>query len=82
LRRQAACGFAIVPPRFVAVVRRLLHESHPNNIERKFRKEIQDPMHDLEQSILQLVTAPGYRPAKPRVIARQLNLPQDDAVKV
>ena len=36
----------------------------------------------LEQSILQLVTPPGYRPIKPRVIAQRLNLPKDQAADV
>jgi ribonuclease R len=39
-------------------------------------------MKNLEQSILELVNAPGYRPVKPRVIAERLNLPKDDAVLV
>ena len=36
----------------------------------------------LEQSILQLVNSPGYRPIKPRVIAQQLKLPKDRAAEV
>ncbi|MFZ1934845.1 MAG: ribonuclease R [Thermoguttaceae bacterium] len=39
-------------------------------------------MKTLEESILELVNAPGYRPVKPRVIAEQLKLPKDDAVLV
>ena len=39
-------------------------------------------MKTLEESILELVNAPGYRPVKPRVIAERLNLPKDDAVLV
>jgi ribonuclease R len=39
-------------------------------------------MKTLEQSILELVNAPGYRPVKPRKIAEQLKLPKDDAVLV
>ena len=39
-------------------------------------------MNNLEQSILQLVNAPGYRPIKPRVIAQRLNLSKDQAVDV
>ena len=36
----------------------------------------------LEESILQLVNSPGYRPIKPRVIAQQLKLPKDRAADV
>ncbi len=36
----------------------------------------------LEQSILALVNAPGYRPAKPRIIAQQLKLSAEEAVEV
>ena len=39
-------------------------------------------MNNLEESILQLVNAPGYRPVKPRVIAQQLKLPKDQAADV
>ncbi|MEN6449790.1 MAG: RNB domain-containing ribonuclease [Thermoguttaceae bacterium] len=39
-------------------------------------------MKSLEESILELVNSPGYRPIKPRVIAKQLKLPQDQAVDV
>jgi ribonuclease R len=39
-------------------------------------------MKTLEESILECVNAPGYRPAKPRVIAERLNLSKDDAVLV
>jgi ribonuclease R len=39
-------------------------------------------MPTLEDSILQLVNAPGYRPVKPRVIAQQLKLPAEEAVAV
>ncbi len=39
-------------------------------------------MKTLEESILEFVNAPGYRPVKPRVIAEQLKLPKDDAVLV
>ncbi len=39
-------------------------------------------MKTLEQSILELVNAPGYRPVKPRKIAEQLKLTKDDAVLV
>lgn len=35
-------------------------------------------MNPLEQSILQLVNTPGYRPVKPRVIAQKLNVPKDE----
>src|SRR2546430_1937415 len=38
---------------------------------------------DLEQSVLALVNLPEYRPVKPRVIAKQLRLAEDeiDALK-
>ena len=36
----------------------------------------------LEQSILALVSRPGYRPMKPRMIAQQLKLPKDQAAEV
>ncbi|MCE5268594.1 MAG: RNB domain-containing ribonuclease [Planctomycetaceae bacterium] len=39
-------------------------------------------MPPLEESIVQLVNAPGYRPVKPRVITKQLKLPQDQAIDV
>jgi ribonuclease R len=39
-------------------------------------------MTPLEQSILQLVNAAGYRPVKPRVIVQQLNLSKDEAAEV
>ncbi len=39
-------------------------------------------MKNLEESIFQLVTAAGYRPVKPRVIAQQLKLPKDRAADV
>ena len=39
-------------------------------------------MNHLEEAIFQLVTAPGYRPVKPRVIAQQLKLPKDQAADV
>ena len=39
-------------------------------------------MNNLEQSILQLVNSPGYRPIKPRVIAQRLKLSKDEAVDV
>jgi ribonuclease R len=39
-------------------------------------------MKTLEESILELVHAPGYRPAKPRVIAKQLKLSDEEAVDV
>jgi ribonuclease R len=39
-------------------------------------------MKTLEESILELVHAPGYRPAKPRVIAKQLKLSDEQAVDV
>src|SRR5439155_24370316 len=34
---------------------------------------------DLEQSLLAVVRRPGYKPAKPRAIARELNLSEDEA---
>ncbi len=34
---------------------------------------------ELEQAILNFVARPGYRPLKPRVIAQQLHVPQDQA---
>jgi ribonuclease R len=40
------------------------------------------PMNNLEESILQVVNASGYRPIKPRVIAQRLNLPKDQAIDV
>jgi ribonuclease R len=39
-------------------------------------------MKSLEESILELVRAPGYRPIKPRVIAKQLGLGDEAAVDV
>jgi ribonuclease R len=39
-------------------------------------------MKTLEESILELVHAPGYRPIKPRVIAKQLKLSDEEAVDV
>ena len=39
-------------------------------------------MKNLEESIFQLVTAAGYRPVKPRVIAQQLKLPKERAADV
>jgi ribonuclease R len=39
-------------------------------------------MKTLEESILELVKAPGYRPVKPRVIAQQLKLTPEEAVDV
>jgi ribonuclease R len=33
--------------------------------------------HDLEQSILQLVRSPNYRPVKPRVLGKLLDLPEE-----
>jgi ribonuclease R len=39
-------------------------------------------MKTLEESILEFVNAPGYRPAKPRVIAERLKLSKEDAVLV
>ena len=36
----------------------------------------------LEQSILKLVSSPGYRPIKPRTIAQRLKLPKDRAADV
>ena len=39
-------------------------------------------MKTLEESILELVHAPGYRRVKPRVIAQQLNLSKEEAVDV
>lgn len=39
-------------------------------------------MKTLEESILELVNAPGYRPVKPRIIAQQLNLTPEEAIDV
>lgn len=39
-------------------------------------------MQNLEQRVLRLVDAKGYRPVKPRVIAQQLKLSKDEAVDV
>ena len=39
-------------------------------------------MKTLEESILELVHAPGYRPVKPRVITKQLKLTDEEAVDV
>lgn len=39
-------------------------------------------MINLEESILNLVSAAGYRPVKPRIIAQQLNLSRDEAADV
>ncbi|MCD4726249.1 MAG: hypothetical protein K8R46_01190, partial [Pirellulales bacterium] len=36
----------------------------------------------LEKSILKLVSAPGYRPIKPRTIAQRLKLPKDRTADV
>jgi ribonuclease R len=33
---------------------------------------------ELERALLELVSAPGYRPAKPRALAKQLRLSEDD----
>jgi ribonuclease R len=37
---------------------------------------------DLEQAVLDLVRQPDYRPAKPRKIARQLQVPESEAAEV
>ena len=37
---------------------------------------------DLERTILDFVSRPGYQPVKPRVIARSLQLPADEAAEV
>ncbi|MEN6458097.1 MAG: ribonuclease R [Thermoguttaceae bacterium] len=39
-------------------------------------------MPSLEESILKIVNASGYHPVKPRVITKQLKLPQDEAAAV
>jgi ribonuclease R len=39
-------------------------------------------MKNLEETIFQLVAAPGYRPVKPRVIAQQLRLPKERSADV
>ncbi len=39
-------------------------------------------MQNLEEAILELVGAAGYRPVKPRVIAQQLKIPKDQAADV
>jgi hypothetical protein len=36
----------------------------------------------LEQAVLQFVNQPGYRPMKPRIIARNLDIPKDQAADV
>ena len=37
------------------------------------------PYEDLEQSLLAVIRRPGFKPAKPRQIARELNLTEEDA---
>ena len=39
-------------------------------------------MQDLEEAVVRLVHAPGYRPVKPRVIAQQLKLSKEETVEV
>jgi len=39
-------------------------------------------MNPLEEAIVKLVSAAGYRPIKPRIIAQQLNLSRDEAADV
>ena len=44
--------------------------------------QIEFPMQDLEEAVVRIVNASGYRPVKPRMIAQQLKLSKDEAADV